>query len=129
MNTTNKTTKKTTAKAVKKVETMNYPQVKALAACLFKAQRTKREVSSLIEKMPNSGTMDKDKKAEWLKAHGEEPASYRQCMMVAMCYFKSKAPKEQVQQIIEQFDKASGYKPKAKKTAKAKTSKKTIAKA
>lgn len=114
MKTTN-TTKKTTAIAVK-IEPMNYNQVRALAGALWRAKRTKKQIAESIEKFSPKGGMDASKKKAWLKDHGDEEASYRQCMMLAMCHFKAHTPKVVVQDTIDQIDKVNGYKP-AKKTA------------
>ena len=117
---TKKTTKTTktnttkTAKASKKPEAMTYPQVRALTNALFHSNYTKAKLSEMIDKRntDNKGRgMSPEAKAKWLSEHGEEPATFGQCKMYAMCLFNGKCSHEEVSKIISNLDKKNGYKP------------------
>jgi len=119
-----------TAKKSKNPEAMTFGQVRALAAALYHAKYTKAHMSELIDKLieKHEVKVDKpmpaDKKAQWLKEHGAEPATYGQGMMYAMTMFNLKLPKETVSAIIAKLDEESGYKPEPKE-AKAEEATKT----
>lgn len=112
----NTKTNKNTAKA-KKAEapkTMTYPQAYALTNALFhskpstKAMSEKLDVLNANSKSKRKG-MDAERKAEWLKVHGEEPASYAQCKAFAFGLLNAKLPYAKASEMIETIDKASGY--------------------
>jgi len=108
-----KNTKKptTTKKASPKPTVMTYPQVKALTNALFHSHKTKAELSKAIDGLnPEGGRkMSAEKKAEWLKAHGGEPATYGQCVAYATILFKGKTSYEEASKAIAALDKKNGY--------------------
>lgn len=119
--TNTKNTKATKGGKATKSEVMTYPQVKALTNALFHSNYTKAKLSEMIDKhSDNKGRgMSAEKRAEWLKDHGNEPATYGQCNMYAMCLYKGKASYAEVSKIISNLDAKNGYKPTPKADKKA----------
>lgn len=121
--------KKATTTAPKKADktattTMTYMQAKALTNALFHSHQTKAKLSENIDKLPESVRgkgMNADRKAEWLKEHGNEEASYGQCKMFAYGLLNTKYPYDKASKMIADLDAKNGYvrQPKAEQVVKA----------
>lgn len=130
-NKNNKVVAPKTAQAVKaenapKVKSMTYPQAIALTNAIVHSNKTKADLSAMIdaliatlpeESKPQGRSMSEDKKKAWLEKSGKEPCTYGQAKMFAFTLLKAKASYEQVSEMIDGYDKASGYvrKPKEEK--------------
>ena len=108
-NTTNKTNKATEAKKTAS-KSMTWPQYNALVNALFHSNKTKADLSNLIDKVVKDGKgMAEDKKQAWLEKSGQEHCTYGQCKMYAYTLLKNKASYADVSAIIAKLDEANGY--------------------
>lgn len=108
-NKTNTTTK--TAKG-EKVQIMTYPQALALTNAIFHSNKTKAELSTMIDGLlpkGSKGGMKPEAKQAWLEKAGQEHCTYGQCKMFAFSLLQAKAPYDKVSALISDYDKTNGY--------------------
>ena len=90
---------------------MTYPQAMALTNAIFHSNKTKADLSAMIDKVNQSkkGGMKEDKKQAWLEKAGQEHCTYGQCKMFAFTLLKNKAPYDKISKLISDYDKENGY--------------------